>query len=87
MGGKSTFKRSMLHVSHSSLEELEVLLYEARESGDAGKVTLFERLIRIKEEREEDLRRKEREEDLRGKEREEEHQVKLQIINDTICWD
>ena len=51
MGGKSTFKRSMLRVSHSSLEELEVLLYEARESGDAGKVTLFERLIRIKEER------------------------------------
>ena len=66
MGGKSTFKRSMLHVSHSSLEELEVLLYEARESGDAGKVTLFDRLIRIKEER--------------RKEREEEHQVKLQSI-------
>ena len=41
----------VLHVSHSSREELEVFLYEARESGDAGKVTLFERLIRIKEER------------------------------------
>ena len=56
----------MLQVSNRSLEELEVLLYEARENKDAGKVILFEKLILRQEER--------------RKEREEEHQVKLQSI-------